>query len=58
MALGHKTLSGNVKRSLNRLKELNAIAYTIPEKPRSQKQKYVITDIGETLLKGRELKCS
>ena len=48
--LGYKSLSGNVKKALKRLKEIGAIAYTIPDKPRSQNQRYVITQIGKNIL--------
>ncbi len=48
--LGYKTLSGNVKKALQRLKEMRAIAYTIPEKPKSQHQQYAITERGKKIL--------
>ena len=48
--LGYKTLSGNVKKALQRLREIEAIAYTIPDKPRSQHQQYVITAKGKSIL--------
>lgn len=50
-ALGYKTLSGNVKKSLRKLKDFGFIAYTIPDKPRSQNQRYTITSKGKAYLK-------
>ena len=32
IALGYKSVSGNVKKALSHLQELGAIGYTIPEK--------------------------
>jgi ATP-dependent DNA helicase RecG len=49
-AMGYKSLTGNIKKALKRLKDLGAIAYTIPEKPRSQNQRYIITKQGKLLL--------
>lgn len=48
--LGYKTLSGNVKKALQHLREIEAIAYTIPTKPRSQHQQYAITARGKGIL--------
>lgn len=42
--LGYKSLSGNVKKALNRLKKIRAIAYAIPDKPKSQHQKYFLNE--------------
>jgi ATP-dependent DNA helicase RecG len=50
IALGYTSLTGNVKKALNRLKKIQAIAYTIPNKPRSQHQKYKITEQGLAIL--------
>lgn len=49
-ALGHKTLSGNLRKALSRLKEAEFIEMTIPEKPQSNKQKYRLTVRGEQYL--------
>jgi ATP-dependent DNA helicase RecG len=56
LELGYKSLTGNVKKALNRLKKIQAIAYTIPDKPRSQHQKYRITERGLTILMKNENK--
>lgn len=48
--LGHKTLSGHLKKSLKHLQEIGAIVYAIPEKPRSRNQQYQITTKGIKLL--------
>ena len=50
--LGHKSLSGHLKKSLKHLQEIGAIVYTIPEKPRSRNQQYKITARGMRLLTG------
>lgn len=53
--LGYKTLSGNVKKALQRLRENGAIAYTVPTKPRSQHQQYTLTEKGKRILRAREI---
>jgi len=50
-ALGYKTLTGHVKKAPNRLKKMEALVYMIPDKPRSQHQKYKITEYGFTFIK-------
>ena len=42
-----------LKRALQRLREIGALAYTIPAKPRSQHQQYVITAKGKEILEVR-----
>lgn len=44
--LGHKNLSGNVKKSLQKLIKTGLIKYTVPEKLRSKNQRYQITEKG------------
>jgi ATP-dependent DNA helicase RecG len=48
--LGHKTISGELKKQIQRLKEAGLIAYTLPEKPNSRLQQYRLTDTGKTKL--------
>lgn len=49
IALGHKKLSGNLRKALPRLKKAGLLEYTIPEKPNSRLQKYRLTDRGRNL---------
>lgn len=48
--LGYKSLPGNLKKALKKLKDIKAIEYTIPETPKSQHQKNRITKKGIELL--------
>jgi len=48
--LDYKSLSGNVKKALQRLRKIDAIGYTIPDKPRSKHQQYAITAKGKSIL--------
>ncbi len=42
-ALGHKKLSGNVRKALSRLKQAGLLEFTIPDKPKSKLQKHRLT---------------
>ena len=48
-ASGYATRTGNFKRSLEKLLIVGFIEMTIPEKPRSSKQKYRLTQKGKNL---------
>ena len=50
--LGHSSLSGNVKKALQRLTDPRRIACTIPDRPNSKNQKRKITPKGVRLLSG------
>ena len=50
-AVGYDTRTGNFKNSLSRLLENGFIEMTIPDKPRSSKQRYRITPKGQSVLK-------
>jgi len=45
-ALGHKQLSGNLRKALPKLRKAGFIGDTIPDKPNSRLQKYRLTDGG------------
>ncbi|HEV3257969.1 MAG TPA: hypothetical protein VG013_13870 [Gemmataceae bacterium] len=49
-ALGYRTITGNVRKALDRLDELGLIALTVPEKPRSKNQKRRLTERGKKIL--------
>jgi ATP-dependent DNA helicase RecG len=48
--LGHKTVSGELKKQIQRLREAGLIAYTLPAKPNSRLQRYRLTDAGKAKL--------
>lgn len=52
--LGYESRTGNFKKALSRLLDLAFLEMTIPDKPRSKKQKYRLTERGRKLLKGIE----
>jgi len=51
LKLGHKVLSGNLRRILPVLRNQEYIEYTLPNKPASRLQKYRLTQKGTELLK-------
>ncbi len=55
-ASGYASRTGNLKRSLEKLKSMGLIEMTIPDKPRSSKQKYLLTKNGLKMIKDSKLK--
>ena len=53
-AAGYSSRTGNFKRGLEKLLDSRLLEMTIPDKPRSSKQKYRLTDKGREMLGQRE----
>ncbi len=51
MVLGQKNISGQLYQVINKLREDQLIAWTIPDKPKSFKQQYKITTRGHVFLR-------
>jgi ATP-dependent DNA helicase RecG len=49
-SLGHRQLSGNIRKALPSMVTAGLLEYTIPDKPRSSKQKYRLTERGRKIL--------
>jgi DNA-binding PadR family transcriptional regulator len=52
--LGHKQLSGNLRKALPELRKAGFIEYTISDKPNCPLQKYRLTDAGKRLPKSMQ----
>ena len=52
---GYKSRTGNFKKGLQRLVDGHYIELTIPDKPRSSKQKYRLTEKGLVVVQGSKL---
>ena len=51
IALGHKQLSGNLRKALVKLRKEGFLEFTIKDKPRSKSQKYRLTEKGDKHLR-------
>ena len=49
--LGHKSLSGAIRKAIHRLLHDGSITYTMPGKPNSRLQQYMLSPLGKTALK-------
>ena len=54
LKLGHKTVSGELKKQISQLLENSIIEMTIPERPNSRLQQYRLTEKGKVLLKDEQ----
>ncbi len=52
IALGHRQLSGNLRKALVKLRKEGFIEFTVKDKPRSKNQKYRLTEKGKKHLSG------
>jgi len=49
--LGHKSRSGSLKKAIAELMKNKLIRYTLPDKPKSKNQRYLITEKGVVIIK-------
>ena len=52
LASGYSSRTGNFKRAIERHRAMNLLEHTIPDKPRSSKQRYRLTVAGRRVLAG------
>ena len=52
LASGYSSRTGNFKRAIERQRAMNLLEHTIPDKPRSSKQRYRLTAAGRRVLAG------